>query len=385
VKIALITNDDAGMLYFRGGLIKALISRQIEVFVIVPKGPFIEKLEALGAKSIAIEMYRFISPIKDLRLMWQFYQIFKLHQFDLVHTITIKPNIFGTLAAKAAGIKTIVSLISGIGFVFSERHTVKAKVLRQITLLLYKLALGMSQRVWFQNQDDLDYFLSQQIIDREKGIVIRGSGVDLSEYSNEAIDQNTLSKLRQELNLAEHLNCVAMITSRAIWSKGIREFIEAAELLMPNHPEWAFIAVCPEDSGSPDSVPPEYFARHRSERLIIVENYRLDIQNFIALANIMVLVSYYREGVPRILLEGLSMSKPIITADSVGCKEVVENYKNGYLVPPKNSEALAEKLETLIKDKELRKLFGDYSRYLAETFFDEQIVVERVLGELYQL
>ena len=385
MKIALITNDDHGMWQFRGGLIKALVSKGMEVFVIVPSGLYVEKLEAIGAKAITVKINRFINPIHDIKLTWQFYKIFKQQKFDLVHTITIKPNIFGTIAAKAAGIERIVSLVSGIGFIFSDEPSLVAKLIRPVVMFLYKTALSISDKTWFQNQDDLDYFIEKRLIEPKKGVVIRGSGVNLAEYSKSAVEPSAIENLRRELHIPSGSKCVVMIASRLIWSKGIREFVEAAELLMPTYPQWSFIMVCPKDPGSPDSVPIEYLNAHRSEKLIIIEDFRYDVINFIELAEIMVLVSYYREGVPRILLEGLSMSKPIVTCKSVGCKEVVEEEKNGFLVPIRNSKALAEKLTSLMEDENKRYRFGEHSRRIAEEFFDENIVINRVLTELYEL
>jgi N,N'-diacetylbacillosaminyl-diphospho-undecaprenol alpha-1,3-N-acetylgalactosaminyltransferase len=385
MKIALITNDDSGMLQFRGGLIKALVSKGMEVFVIVPSGPYVEKLEAIGAKSITVEIKRFLNPIQDIKLVWQFYRIFTKEKFDLVHTITIKPNLFGTIAAKAAGIERIVCLVSGIGFIFSNKPGLLTKMIRPFVMYLYKNALSISEKTWFQNQDDLDYFVERRLIDPKKGVVIKGSGVNLIEYSKSAVKQSSLESIRREFHIPSSSRCVVMITSRLIWSKGIREFVEAVEILKTSYPEWTFIMVSPVDPGSPDSVPLEYLQEHRSEEFIIIEDYRLDIKNFIELAEIMVLVSYYREGVPRILLEALSMSKPIVTSNSVGCKEVVEDGKNGFLVPAKNSKALAEKLTILMDDENKRRRFGERSRRMAEEFFDENLVINRVFTELYGL
>lgn len=383
MKIALITNDAHGMWQFRGGLIKALISKGMEVFVIIPSGSYVEKLEALGAKPILVEINRFINPLQDIKLTWQLYKIFAKEKFDLVHTITIKPNIFGTIAAKLAGIKRIVCLVSGIGFIFSDEPRLVTKLIRPVVMLLYKLALAISEKTWFQNKDDFDYFVEKRLIKPDKGVVIRGSGVNLVDYCQSAIELSSLDNLKRELHIATGSKTVIMITSRLIWSKGIREFVEAVELLISSYPQWTFIMVCPHDPGSPDSVPLEYLQAHRAERFIIIEDYRLDIKNFIGLAEIMVLVSYYREGVPRILLEALAMSKPIVTCNSVGCKEVVEEGKNGFLVPAKNSKALAEKLKILMDNEDKRHLFGKYSRQMAEEFFDETIVINRVLTELY--
>lgn len=385
MKIALILNDDFSMWHFRGGLIKALVSRGMDVCVIVPPGPYVSKLEEIGARCLPIAMNRFITPFQDLKLLSQLYRVFKSEQFDLVHNMTIKPNIFGTVAAKLAGIPRIVCLVSGIGYVFSdELNSIRNKIIRVIAIFLYRVSLGISHKTWFQNQDDLDFFIEQKIITPDKGIVIRSGGINLHEFSPSSVNSELLERLRTELHLDVDCKCVVMVAARLIWSKGVREFIEASNLLKSAYPDWIFLMICPQDPGSPDSVPKEYIDTHRSENLIVIDYFRDDIKNLIALADIMVLVSYYREGVPRTLLEGLSMSKPIIASNSVGCKEVVEEERNGFLVPVKNSNKLAEKLKILMDDENKRQLFGKHSREIAKKYFDETLVINRVLKELYE-
>lgn len=386
MKIALILNDDFSMLHFRGGLIKALVSKGMDVCVIVPPGPYVSKLEAIGARCLPIAMNRFITPFHDLKLLFQLYRVFKLEQFDLVHNMTIKPNIFGTVAAKLAKIPRIVCLVSGIGYVFSDDlNSPTNKIVRTIAIFLYRVALSISHKTWFQNKDDLDFFIKEKIIKPDQGIVIRSGGINLDEFSCSNVNLKSLEKLRRELGLDFDSKCVVMVAARLIWSKGVREFIEASKILKQVYPDWVFLMVCPQDPGSPDSVPKEYIDTHRSENLIVIDSFREDIKNFIALADIMVLVSYYREGVPRTLLEGLSMSKPIIASNSVGCKEVVEEGKNGFLVPVKDANQLAEKLKILMGDEKKRQLLGEYSREIAKKYFDETIVINRIVTELYEI
>ena len=386
MKIALILNDDFSMWHFRGGLIQALVSRNIDVCVIVPHGSYVSKLEAMGARCIPIAMNRFITPFQDLKLIFQLYSVFRAERFDLVHNMTIKPNIFGTLAAKIAGIKRIVCLVSGIGYVFSEEFdSTKQRIVRTFATFLYKVALLLSDKTWFQNKDDLDFFIEKGVIKPEKGLVIRSGGINLNKFSLKNVNSWSLEQLRREFQIQETSKCVVMVAARLIWSKGVRGFIEASELLKGAYPDWVFLMVCPQDPGSPDSVPQDYIDAHQSDNLIVIDYFRDDIKNIIALADIMVLVSYYREGVPRTLLEGLAMSKPIIASNSVGCKEVVEDSKNGFLVPVKDAPKLAEKLRVLMDDENKRYLFGKHSREIAKNYFDETIVINRILTELYEI
>lgn len=384
MKVALILNDDFSMWHFKGGLIKELVSRGIEVCVIVPPGPYHSKLEAMGARCIPIAMNRFITPLQDVKLIYQLYRVFKAEKFDLVHNMTIKPNIFGTIAAKLAGIERIVCLVSGLGFLFSkDLNSPKIQLLRPFVTLLYKLALSISQKTSFQNKDDLDYFIEKRIIQPEKGVVIMSEGVNLNNFSISNVNSATVEKLRKEFNIPTNFKCVLMVSARLVWSKGVREFIEASEILKVDYPDWVFLMISPQDPGSPDTVPKEYIDSHKADNLIVIDYFRQDIRDIIALADIMVLVSYYREGVPTVLIEGLSMSKPIIASNSVGCKETVEDGKNGFLVPVKDAKKLAEKLKILMDDETKRGLFKEASREIAKKYFDEEIVVSRLLTEVY--
>jgi N,N'-diacetylbacillosaminyl-diphospho-undecaprenol alpha-1,3-N-acetylgalactosaminyltransferase len=212
---------------------------------------------------------------------------------------------------------------------------------------LYRQALRLSDKTWFQNPDDFAYFVRKKLIPREKGIVIRSGGINPEEYSPASVSPGELEALRQELGVPAGAHCVLMVAARMIWSKGVRQFVEAAIALHEPYPHWYFIMVCPDDPG-PDRVPKDYLVANRRDRLMVIDTFRYDIIRFAALADIMVLPSFYREGVPRTLLEGLAMGKPIITTDHPGCREVVDEGRNGFLIPPRNSAALAEKLRQLM-------------------------------------
>jgi N,N'-diacetylbacillosaminyl-diphospho-undecaprenol alpha-1,3-N-acetylgalactosaminyltransferase len=328
-------------------------------------------------------MNRFFSPLNDIKLIFQLYNIFKTGKFDIVHNMTIKPNIYGTYAAKLAGIKHRVCLVAGAGFVFMNDISRRTGFVKLPVLWMYKLAMSLACKIWFQNADDLEIFAQKRIIAREKGIVIRSGGINVQEYSPISATENQLNHLRFELRLPASASCVLMVAARMIWSKGINEFLEAARRLYDSYKEWYFVMVCPRDEGTPDSVPEEYLTLHSHERLIVINTFRYDIKSFIALSDIMVLPSYYPEGVPRFLLEGLAMGKPIITTDHQGCRETVDDNQNGYLIPVKDAEALTNKLDVLMSDKDLRARFGRYSRQKAISEFDENFVIARVINELY--
>lgn len=384
-KIALIINDDFSMHHFRGELIRSLVARGYDVSVIVPSGEYGEKLAGLGARCHCVEMYRFSSPLKDLRLLFDFYRLFRRERFDLVHNMTIKPNIYGTIAARAAGIRNVVCLVSGLGLVFSDVRGLRVRALRFVSSWLYWGALKLARRTWFQNPDDRDRFVDLGLIAPEKAVVIRSGGINLEEFSANSVSDVSLQELRDEIGVPGEARCVVMVTARLVWSKGVREFFEAARLLEARLPGWTFVMLCPRDEASWESVPEEYVANHRPGNLVLIDSFRKDVKRFVALADVVALPSFYPEGVPRTLLEALAMSKPIVTTDHPGCREAVDDGENGFLVPTRDQGALADRIEELADSETLRGKFGTASRQKCENEFSSEIVVNRIIKEIYSL
>lgn len=385
MKIALVAPDDFSIWHFRKYLIKALKERGCNVYAISTAGEYVGLIESLGAVHIPVEMNRFMSPMKDLKFLMALYDIFRTEKFDIVHNFTIKPNIYSAIAARVAGIKKIIGSVTGLGFVYSDNSELKLRRLRPVINKLYWLGFKLSDKVWFQNADDLAFFVSSHLIDKQKAVIIKGSGVNLQEYWLYSLDSNKIVELKKELGANALTKFVVMVVARVVWSKGVKEFIEASEILKEKYPFTKFILVGPIEKGSPLSVPQEYLREKEKSENFQWLGFRKDIKEILTLSDLVVLPSYYREGIPRSLLEAMALEKPIITTNSVGCKEVVEDGKNGYLIPIKDSKALADAIEVLINDDKKRADFGRYSRLKAEKEFDEKVVVDRIIKELYEL
>ncbi len=384
MRCALVLNDDFSAWHFRKNLIRTLCERGIDVCVITPDGPYVSYIQSLGARHIPVKMTRFLSPIGDLRLLMGLYRIFSSGEYDLVHNMTIKPNIYGAVAARLAGVPKIVGLVSGLGYAFSGDMYWRDRVLRTVVSWMYWVAGKLSNRFWFQNEEDFRFFVEARLLDPTKAVLIRGSGINLQEYSPEAVERGDVERLRTELGMAESTQLVLMMVARVVWSKGVREFIEASQRVGRSGRDVHFLLVGPQDPASPDPVPKEFLHQVVSPRLTWL-GFRRDVKEILALADIVVLPSYYREGVPRVLLEAMALGKPIVTTDNVGCREVVESGKNGFIVPPKDPEALASAIDLLLDSSALRASFGGYGRAKAKQEFDESLVIRRVLTELYGL
>jgi N,N'-diacetylbacillosaminyl-diphospho-undecaprenol alpha-1,3-N-acetylgalactosaminyltransferase len=236
--------------------------------------------------------------------------------------------------------------------------------------------------VLFLNQDDLEFFVSGKFVDKGKTQIIKSCGVNLREYSTSAVDGVTMSRLKQELSV-ERNRVVITMASRLMWEKGVREFIESAKILKSKYPEVFFLLVGSIDKENPSAISENYLREAEYNGYIKWLGHRDDVVNILAISDIVTLPSYYREGVPKIILEAMAMSKPIVTTNNVGCKDTVEEGKNGFLVPVKDAVALSDRIERLIKNKSTRIDFGKHSRQLAEREFDENIVVDKTM-EIYE-
>jgi N,N'-diacetylbacillosaminyl-diphospho-undecaprenol alpha-1,3-N-acetylgalactosaminyltransferase len=382
MKVALVVTDSHSAWHFRRGLIKGLLQKGLEVYIITPTGPYITKLKGLGVKHIPVKVSRFLNPLGDLRFFIDLYRTFRIERFDVVHNFSIKPNIYGAVAARLAGRGRIYASVTGLGHVFTREQRMGSKsALGFFVRQLYKVGFRYTDRIWFQNNDDIEVFESAGIKVREKAVVIKSSGVDTDEFSPKAVNREALASIRREL--APNSARIVTMVARPLWSKGIREFVEASELLQDSESGALFIVVGEKEHGNPDNVPDEYIRKKESERLRFI-GWKDNIREIFAASSIVALPSY-REGTPKSSIEAMAMGKPLVTTDTVGCRETVENGMNGYLVPVGDSRALADAISRLVRNRKLLKKFGVYSRKKAEKEFDEKIIINRIIKELYQI
>jgi N,N'-diacetylbacillosaminyl-diphospho-undecaprenol alpha-1,3-N-acetylgalactosaminyltransferase len=379
LRVAILIPADFAVWTFHRGLIAALQQHNANVTIIGPAGEYVTAIERLGVRYLTVQLERFMNPVHDMNLMQTLYTIFRGENFDVVHNHTVKPNIYGTLAARMAGVHTILGSVRGRGSLFTEVNGIKRRMLRRTAMLMYRFAFNFINRVQFLNRDDLEFFVHSHMLCSNKAVLIRSSGVNLQEFSTSSVQPETLVRLRATLNLAPHTPVVLMI-ARAYWSKGVREFIEAAHLVGPRH-NAVFLLVGSVESG-PDTVPRTYLEAHQSDHFRWL-NYRKDVRELLALSDIAVLPSYYPEGVPRSMLEAMAMERPVVTTDSIGCREVVDHGANGFMVPVRDVRHLAAAIDLLLQNASLRQVMGHRSRIKAMREFDEADVNKRVLRELY--
>jgi len=373
--IAFLSHLDLNLYLFRLPIMQKLVEEGHKVYAVCPKGDYFDKFAEYGVEAIAYEIERSsLNPLKELKAVYNIYRAIKPLELDMLHTFTAKPNIYGTLAGKMAKVPHIINLVEGLGSFYIE-DTRKNIIVRTIIEKLYKLVFMISDKVVFVNADDPDYLESKGVIKKSQIEVIKSVGIDTELFNPSLIKKESIKQLRKELNIEG--KTVVLMVARAIWHKGVREYYEAAKLLS-KYENVQFILVGDVDEGNPSSADKNFLESGD----VLWLGHRDDVLELTALCDIYVLPSY-REGVPRTLLEAASMAKPIVTTNTVGCREVVKDAKNGFLVTVKNSKMLAEKIEYLLNNVSERNIMGENGRIMAINDFDIKQVVKQYLL-LYQ-
>ncbi|MBT3048241.1 MAG: glycosyltransferase family 4 protein [Candidatus Thiodiazotropha sp.] len=366
--IIFVVNDPGFFLSHRLPLALAARDQGYEVCVATPPGDGVEQIKAEGLHYRRVSLSRSgANPLLELWTIWSLYKLYREMKPLIVHHVTIKPVLYGTLAARLAGVSAVVNAISGLGFVFLARGWFSAMA-RSAVLTSYRW-LFSRKRLWVivQNRDDYDYLLEKDCLSQEKIELIRGSGVDVERFMTKP-EANGLP--------------VVVLPGRMLWDKGVGEFVAAAQLLHRMGIRARFILVGGIDPSNPESVPAVRLAEWARDGDVEWWGNRQDMPAIYNLAHIVCLPSY-REGLPKVLLEAAASGRAIVATDVPGCREVVIEEENGLLVPARESGPLADALRRLITNPQLRHSMGLKSRVMAEAEFSIKQVVERHM-DIYQ-
>ncbi|MEE9362097.1 MAG: glycosyltransferase family 4 protein [Cellulophaga sp.] len=363
--IAIVVNTSWNIYNFRLGLLKTLKNQGNKVFAIAPKDNYSTQLEEEGIKFYPVSINNKGTGIReDLKLIFDYYKLFKEIKPDLLLHYTIKPNVYGTLAAGLLGIP-VISTISGLGTVFLNENF-SSKIAR----LLYKISMKIPSKVFFQNPHDRDVFLSKNLVDKGKTTIIPGSGVDTNKFKPLQIKKKKNEKF------------IFLMIARLVKDKGIIEYVDAARVVKSQFDNVEFWLLGSLYPGNPTAISQKELDFFIEEGNIKYLGHTDDVQMEIEKADCVVLPSY-REGLSRVLLEASSMEKPIITTDVPGCSCLVDNNKNGYLCEVKNSKDLAQKMEKMLRLKSdtLIKM-GQNGRQKILKEFDEVIVINKYIDSI---
>ena len=365
-------NASPGLLIFRKELIQILASQghKVYCFAIDYTDSAREQVERLGGIPVDYSLSRTgLNPIRDIYDTWALSRKLKKIQPDLMVSFFSKPVIYGSLAAKLAGVPKRIGMLEGLGFTFTEQPfplPFKTKLIRWMQVQLYRLSIPLLDKVIFLNADDPRDLLENHSIKAKKIEVLGGIGLDLSTYKLTAPD---IKKQR------------FIFIGRLLAEKGINEFIAAAKIIKAKHPTVEFVVLGGLDEGNPGGLTQSELDSLISENLIIYPGYVDDVSSWIASSSVFVLPSY-REGVPRSTQEAMAIGRAVITTDAPGCRETVEDGVNGFLVPKWDVPALAGAMNKFIENPSLISEMGKESYRIAQEKFDVNIVNDRLINIL---
>lgn len=366
-RILVLASLDHSLINFRGDFIKSLIKNGYEVFAGAPEfsNGIYQHVKDLGATPLSYSLQRTgLNPFKDLKSILELKKLISVNKIDLLFPYTVKPVIYGSIAASLNKIP-VVSLITGLGFAFTGL-TRKARNLQKLNEFLYKLSIRKNKRIVFQNHDDYQLFLDRKIISKKHKVgIVSGSGVNLEQF-----------KTRVNENSTDVISFI--IVARLIKEKGIAVFINAAQELKAKYPKAEFHIIGSPDK-SPSAIKSERLNALHDEGIIVFHGIQHNVPEHLFKRDIFVLPTYYREGIPRSILEALSVGMPVITTNTPGCKETVINEKNGFLIKPKDYDELVNAMEYFLIYKDKIKEMGINSRNYAEERFDVKIINKNLL------
>jgi glycosyltransferase involved in cell wall biosynthesis len=283
---------------------------------------------------------------------------------DVVHQVSVKPILYGTMAARLCGTPAVVNALTGLGYVFVT-ETLMARLLRAGICAAYRLTLSKAgSKLIFQNADDLELFVGRGLVPRERTVLIRGSGVDVAHFTPRPEPAGVP---------------LVVLPARMLWDKGVGEFVEAARALRAEGTQARFALVGDPDFDNRAAIPAAQLARWKAEGAVECWGHREDMREVYAQAHVVCLPSY-REGLPKALMEAAAAGRPLVAADVPGCREVVRHEETGLRVPARDAAALARALRRLIEDEPLRRRLGARARRAAVEELSQELVCERTLG-----
>ena len=373
MKVLILANNSVGLYKFRKELLEALLANKHEVFISLPNGDFIAEMEQMGCKFIDTEISRHgVNPVTDLKLLSKYVSIIKSVKPDIIFTYTIKPNVYGGFACQLCKVPYVAN-VTGLGTAVEN-----GGILQKITLALYRTGLRKAKRVFFQNQANQVFMLRHKVV-RGAYSLLPGSGVNLERFAPLPYPDET-----------DGIHFVFI--SRIMREKGIEQYLDAAAHFSTRHPERSegssavttklHFHICgfcePEYKGKLD----EYVKKGT----VVYHGMVRDVREIHKITHCTIHPSFYPEGLSNVLLESCASARPIITTDRSGCKEVVDDGVNGYVVKQRDSEDLIQKIEKFLEFSHEQKMqMGLAGRAKVEREFDRKIVVDAYLEEMEKL
>jgi glycosyltransferase involved in cell wall biosynthesis len=370
LKIIICINTAWNLVNFRSNLIRSMVANGHEVIAVAPADEYAASLAELGCRYVPMSMdTQGTHPGRDLILFWRFLRLMRSERPDVYLGYTVKPNVYGSLAAHMLRIP-VINNIAGLGAVF-----IKDGWLLRVVRWMYRTALKRSAKVFFQNDDDRQLFISGGLVRAEMTDLLPGSGIDLNRFTPRP----------KPVGHEDGSNFRFLLIARMLRDKGVGEYVEAARLLRQRWPLAEFCLLGFVDVQNPTAISLMEMDAWVAEGVVIYLGVSEDVRTQLATADCVVLPSY-REGTPRTLLEAAAMACPIITTDAVGCREVVDDGVNGLLCRVKDASDLADKMAQMHSmTHEQRQEMGLRGREKVEREFDERIVIDKYLRAIEEV
>ncbi|WP_250452090.1 glycosyltransferase family 4 protein [Caballeronia sp. ATUFL_M2_KS44] len=367
LRIALVCNTAWAIYTYRRGVLRMLTQQGAQVTIIAPRDRTFEPLIEMGCRCVELPVAsKGTNPREDLKTMMALYREYRATRPHLVFHYTIKPNIYGSLAAMLARVPSI-AVTTGLGYVFIQKSRTA-----QVAKRLYRFAFRFPREVWFLNRDDHQAFVDENLLAHpDRARRLHGEGVDLDEFALEPLPR------REDF--------VFILIGRLLWDKGVAEYVEAARRLRQRYPHARFQLLGPVGVDNPSAISRTDVEQWERENIVEYLGEANDVRPLVAAADCVVLPSY-REGVPRTLMEASAMGRPIVATDVPGCREVVEHGVNGLLCEVKSADSLTEQLERMMTlPMEAREAMALRGREKVAHEFDEKNVVERYKSTIHAI
>lgn len=335
-----------------------------EVVVVTRVNQHGELIRSHGLKLIHIEISRRSrNPLKEIGVILRLLSVYREQKPDIVHHVALKPVLYGAIAARLAHVPAVVNALAGLGFLFVSKHW-QARVLRSLIEAAFRLLLNCTNsRVILQNPDDMALLITRRVLAPGHALLIRGSGVDTTQFHS-APEANGLP--------------LVVLASRMLWDKGVGEFVKAVRQLRGQGVAARFVLVGEGDPDNPASISYDQISQWQEEGIIEWWGRRDDMPQVFAESHIVCLPSY-REGLPKVLIEAAACARPIVATDVPGCREIVRDGENGFLVPARDVPALASAMRKLIENASLRNVMGERGRTMVEKEFSIEHVISQTL------
>jgi glycosyltransferase involved in cell wall biosynthesis len=373
MKFMFFANTDWYLYNFRLSTAMHLKQQGAEVVMMSPPGPFGPRFAQHGIRWVTLPLMdrASLNPARELLTLGQMTRVLSDERPDLLHNFTVKCAVYGAVAARLAGIPAVVNAVAGMGYVFTS-DAVMARALRPVVKVLMRGTLGAANsRLILQNPDDAEAFIGARLVPERNIRLIRSSGVNTTRFAPMVRPPGAQRPLR------------VLLAARLLWEKGVREFVDAAALVKARGCEMEFILAGAPDPGNPGSCDLQHIEDWVGRGLIKWLGHVDDMPELLRSVDVMALPSYYREGVPKCLIEAAACGLALVTTDLPGCREVVSRHGiDGMHAEPRDAVSLAEVLMKLDADRVLLRRLGESARSKAVADFDERLVIARTL-EVY--